>query len=82
MLGRLAGIVDTFEAMTSVRPYRQHTFSVAKQVRTDTSIGNSPVSVAFAAVSLAKQIFSGKNFSRHVERHIVPFGPNTAAGTH
>lgn len=36
----------------------QHTFSVAKQVRTDTSIGNSPVSVAFAAVSLAKQIFS------------------------
>jgi len=37
----------------------QHTFSVAKQVRTDTNIGSSPVSVAFAAVSLAKQIFSG-----------------------
>ncbi len=36
----------------------QHTFSVAKQIRTDTAIGNSPVSVAFAAVSLAKQIFS------------------------
>lgn len=36
----------------------QHTFTVAKQVRTDTAIGNSPVSVAFAAVSLAKQIFS------------------------
>jgi len=36
----------------------QHAFSVAKQVRTDTAIGNSPVSVAFAAVSLAKQIFS------------------------
>jgi len=35
----------------------QHTFSVAKQVRTDTAIGASPVSVAFAAVSLAKQIF-------------------------
>lgn len=35
----------------------QHTFSVAKQVRTDTEIGASPVSVAFAAVSLAKQIF-------------------------
>ena len=35
----------------------QHTFSVAKQVRTDTSIGTSAVSVAFAAVSLAKQIF-------------------------
>jgi glutamyl-tRNA reductase len=35
----------------------QHTFAVAKQVRTDTAIGASPVSVAFAAVSLAKQIF-------------------------
>lgn len=36
----------------------QHTFAVAKQVRTDTHIGASPVSVAFAAVSLAKQIFA------------------------
>jgi glutamyl-tRNA reductase len=36
----------------------QHTFSVAKQVRTDTAIGASPVSVAFAAVSLARQIFT------------------------
>ncbi len=36
----------------------QHAFTVAKQVRTDTAIGNSPVSVAFAAVSLSKQIFS------------------------
>lgn len=36
----------------------QHSFSVAKQVRTDTHIGASPVSVAFAAVSLAKQIFA------------------------
>jgi len=36
----------------------QHTFSVAKQVRTDTAIGSSPVSVAFAAVSLAKRIFA------------------------
>ncbi len=35
----------------------QHTFSVAKQIRTDTAIGESPVSVAFAAISLAKQIF-------------------------
>ncbi|WP_457671418.1 glutamyl-tRNA reductase [Thiolapillus sp.] len=36
----------------------QHSFSTAKQVRTDTAIGDSPVSVAFAAVSLSKQIFS------------------------
>jgi len=36
----------------------QATFNAAKQVRTDTAIGENPVSVAFAAVSLAKQIFS------------------------
>jgi glutamyl-tRNA reductase len=36
----------------------QHAFSTAKRVRTQTSIGANPVSVAFAAVSLAKQIFS------------------------
>lgn len=35
----------------------QHSFAVAKQVRTDTAIGSSPVSVAFAAVRLAQQIF-------------------------
>lgn len=39
----------------------QHSFSVAKQVRTDTAIGASAVSVAFAAVSLAKQIFGDLN---------------------
>ncbi|WNC70991.1 glutamyl-tRNA reductase [Thalassotalea psychrophila] len=36
----------------------QRTFGVAKQVRTDTEIGASAVSVAFAAVSLAKHIFA------------------------
>jgi len=35
----------------------QYSFAVAKQVRTDTAIGSSPVSVAFAAVRLAQQIF-------------------------
>lgn len=35
----------------------QHAFAVAKHVRTDTEIGANPVSVAFAAISLAKQIF-------------------------
>lgn len=35
----------------------QYTFSAAKKVRTDTAIGSSPVSVAFAAVQLAQQIF-------------------------
>ena len=36
----------------------QHSFAVAKHVRTDTTIGTSPVSVAFAAIGLARQIFS------------------------
>lgn len=36
----------------------QFTFSVAKKVRTETEIGANAVSVAFAAVQLAKQIFS------------------------
>lgn len=35
----------------------QHTFAVSKQIRTDTAIGASPVSVAFAAVSLGRKIF-------------------------
>ena len=36
----------------------QHTFSVAKEVRSSTSIGSNAVSVAYAAVALSKQIFS------------------------
>ncbi len=36
----------------------QKVFGVAKRVRTDTAIGENPVSVAYAAVSLAQQIFS------------------------
>ena len=41
----------------------QHTFSVAKKVRTDTEIGAHAVSVASAAVSLAEQFFAG--FKQH-----------------
>jgi glutamyl-tRNA reductase len=63
----------------------QHTFSVAKKIRTDTEIGASPVSVAYAAVNLADQFFAG--FSQHtalligagstielVARHLVAKG--------
>ena len=39
----------------------QHSFSVAKKVRTNTAIGANPVSVASAAVSLSKQIFGELN---------------------
>jgi glutamyl-tRNA reductase len=41
----------------------QHTFAVAKKIRTDTEIGASPVSVAYAAVNLADQFFAG--FKKH-----------------
>ena len=36
----------------------QHTFAVAKRVRTDTRIGAHTVSVAFTAVRLAEQVFT------------------------
>jgi glutamyl-tRNA reductase len=36
----------------------QFTFAVAKQVRTDTHVGDNPVSVAYAAVRLARQVFA------------------------
>lgn len=41
----------------------QHTFAVAKKIRTDTKIGARPVSVASAAVNLANQFFAG--FKKH-----------------
>lgn len=66
------------------RLFRQ-TFSVAKQVRTDTAIGENPVSVAYAAVNLAQRIFSELSTSRAlligagetidlVARHLVDAG--------
>lgn len=39
------------------RLFRQ-TFSIAKRVRTDTAIGENPVSVAFASVRMAQHIFA------------------------
>ncbi len=39
----------------------QYAFTIAKQVRTQTAIGENPVSVAYAAVTMARQIFT--NFS-------------------
>lgn len=42
----------------------QHSFAVAKQVRTETGIGENPVSVAYAAVNLAGRIFDDIRHSR------------------
>ena len=36
----------------------QHTFAAAKRVRSETAIGENPISVAYASVSLARQIFA------------------------
>ncbi len=58
----------------------QSAFSVAKQVRTDTAIGSSPVSVAFAAVTLAKQIFA--DFSEHKALMIGAGDTTTLASQH
>ena len=67
ILGQLKDAVrDAERAGTlgkQLRQLFQHTFSVAKKVRTDTEIGANPVSVASAAVSLAQQFFAG--FSQH-----------------
>ena len=41
----------------------EQAFAIAKKVRTDTEIGASPVSVAYAAVRLARQLFG--NFDQH-----------------
>ena len=62
ILGQLKSAlqVATEQAVTGNHLNRlmQHAFSTAKKVRTQTSIGANPISVAFAVVSLAKQIFS------------------------
>jgi glutamyl-tRNA reductase len=60
-------------------------FSVAKRVRTDTAIGDNPVSVSYAAVDLAGHIFSNLNSTRAllvgagetielVARHLIQAG--------
>ncbi|MEH6565606.1 MAG: glutamyl-tRNA reductase [Halopseudomonas sp.] len=62
ILGQMKDAWQAARTAGTLGPYLdrlfQSTFNMAKQVRTDTRIGENPVSVAFAAVSLAKQIFS------------------------
>ena len=61
ILGQLKDSYDLAREDNAIRSVLdrlfQTTFSVAKRVRTDTEIGANPVSVAFAAVNLSKQIF-------------------------
>ncbi|MEM6483439.1 MAG: glutamyl-tRNA reductase [Pseudomonadota bacterium] len=62
-------------------------FSIAKRVRTDTAIGENPVSVAFAAVDIARRIFTELSDCKAllvgagetielVTRHLVEAGVN------
>jgi glutamyl-tRNA reductase len=61
ILGQLKDAYETAAGAGSVGPQLnrlfQRCFAVAKQVRTDTHIGANPVSVASAAVGLARQVF-------------------------
>ncbi|WP_320821813.1 glutamyl-tRNA reductase [Reinekea sp.] len=62
ILGQLKSAYAVAQEFNSVGAHLnvmfQHSFKVAKQVRTETAIGENAVSVAFAAVSLAARIFS------------------------
>lgn len=65
ILGQLKASLKTASENSSVgktlNRLLQHAFTTAKKVRTDTEIGANAVSVAYAAVSLAKRIFSNLN---------------------
>lgn len=50
--------LDAGSVETGFKRLFQNAFAVAKRARTETRIGASPVSVAFAAVSLARRIFA------------------------
>ncbi len=62
ILGQVKDAYDTAREAGTLGPelslLSQFTLNVAKQVRTDTDIGRNPVSVAYAAVTLAQQIFA------------------------
>jgi glutamyl-tRNA reductase len=62
ILGQVKDAYDTARVAGTLGPelnlLSQFTLNVAKQVRTDTDIGRNPVSVAYAAVALAQQIFA------------------------
>lgn len=62
ILGQIKDSYDAAREAGTIGPLLgrlfQATFSTAKTVRTDTAIGENPVSVAYAAVSLARQIFT------------------------
>jgi len=61
ILGQLKDAYDAaFEAGTTSRIFNEmfrHSFTAGKRVRSETAIGSAPVSISYAAVELAKQVF-------------------------
>lgn len=70
ILGQLKAAYDTAKTTGSVNGYLEsvltRAFSVAKRVRTETEIGQSAVSVSYAAVELARQIFGSLKGKRAI----------------
>ncbi len=62
ILGQMKSAFATAQEAQTVGSYFYrlfpHVFSVAKRIRTDTAIGQNPVSVAYAAVRLARRIYA------------------------
>lgn len=62
ILGQMKDAFRQAQAANSAGPMLtrlfEHSFAVAKNVRSETEIGANPVSVAYAGVSLARRIFS------------------------
>ena len=63
ILGQVKAAYDLARAAGTLGPelnlLAQTTFNVAKRVRTETDIGKHPVSVAYAAVTMAQRLFGG-----------------------
>ncbi len=61
ILGQVKSACELARAAGTLGPQltrlSNHTLNVAKRVRTDTDIGRNPISVAYAGVTLAQQIF-------------------------
>ena len=68
ILGQVKDALATARAAGTLGPelnlLSQITLNTAKRVRTETGIGRNPVSVAFATVNLAKQIFTDLSTKR------------------
>jgi glutamyl-tRNA reductase len=68
ILGQMKSALAVAQEAASIGPELgrvfNHVLSMAKRVRTDTAIGENPVSVAYAAVNLSQHIFSDLSDTR------------------